>query len=131
MLKAISMATIEAILDALPGDLTFIDETDTVKYYNKVDKSEEKIFPRKPEDIGSKVQDCHKPENVPEVNRILNELKSGKRSVIEGWTDSNGRKIYESYPAVRDKTGKYLGMLVFTKDMTELLKMSTKQGGKK
>ncbi len=127
MLEKIPMATIEAILDALPGDLTFIDETNTVKYYNKAEKSEEKTFPRKPEDIGSKVQDCHKQEkSLPEVNRVLNELRSGKRSVIEGWTDSKGRKIYNNFSAVRDKTGKYLGMLIFTKDMTELLKMSTK-----
>ena len=127
MLGKIPIATIEAILDALPGDLTFIDETDTVKYYNKAENSEEKIFPRKPENIGGKVLDCHKQEkSLPEVNRVLNELKSGKRDVIEGWTDPNGRKIYNSFPAVRDKTGKYLGMLIFTRDMTELLKMSTK-----
>jgi DUF438 domain-containing protein len=131
MLKNITITTIEAILDALPGDLTFIDETDTVKYYNKADKSDEKIFPRKPEDIGRKVQDCHRQENVPEVNCVLNELKSGKRSVIESWTESRGRKIFQSYPVVRDKTGNYLGTLVFTKDMTELLEISTKHEGKK
>jgi DUF438 domain-containing protein len=126
MLMKIAKPTIEAILDALPGDLTFIDNNDTVIYYNKVDQSEKKIFPRKAEDIGRKVQDCHQQENVPEVNRVLNELTSDKRSIIESWTESKGREMYQSYSAVRDKSDNYLGMLVFTKDMTELLKKSPK-----
>ena len=131
MLGKITKTTIEAILDALPGDLTFIDDNDTVIYYNKVNQSKKKIFPRKPEDIGKKVQECHQQENIPAVNQVLNELTSGKRSILESWTESKGREMYQSYSAVRDKSGNYLGMLVFTKDMTELLATSTKQESKK
>jgi len=128
MLKTITMETIEAILDALPVDVTFIDETDTIKYYNKADKNAERVLPRKSDVLGIKVQDCHKQENVPEVNRILNELKTGNQSLLDQWIYRNDRKIYERYATVRDKTGKYLGMITIVEDMTEILKMGTEQG---
>ena len=47
MLEKFSIETIGAIFDALPVDLTFVDETDTVRYYSKGD---DRIFRRTPRD---------------------------------------------------------------------------------
>ena len=130
MIEKLPHEVIEAMLDSLPGEISFVDKDDKVRYFNKNGK---RIFPRPRTIIGRKVQDCHKPENVPEVNRILNELRSGRQIIIEGWADANvrpGHKIYNSYVAVRDEIGGYLGSLVIAKDMTELLKVIN-QGGKK
>jgi len=119
MLEAFSTETLEAIFDALPVEVTFIDDADVVRYYSKGDQ---RIFKRTPAVIGSKVQDCHPPQSLPRVEQVISDLKSGRRDVAESWTDLQGRKVYIGYFAVRDKTGKYLGVLEVAQDITEVQK---------
>jgi len=120
MLEILSTETLEAIFDTLPVDLTFIDDTDTVKYYSKGD---ERIFRRTPAVIGRKVQDCHPQQSVHKVNQVLSDLKAGRRNVAEFWIDLKGHKIYIRYFAVRSQTGKYIGTLEVTQDITNLQKI--------
>ena len=120
MLEKFSTETIEAIFNALPVDLTFVDETDTVTYYSKGD---DRIFRRTPAVIGKKVQDCHPIESVDKVNKVVSDLKSGKRDVAEFWIDLKGRKIYIRYFAVKNKAGKYIGILEVTQDVTDIQKI--------
>ncbi len=121
MLEAFSTETLEAIFDALPVEVSFVDETDTVRYYSKGDK---RIFKRTPAVIGRKVQDCHPPQSLHKVEQVISDLKSGKRDVAEFWIDLNGRKVYIRYFAVRNKAGKYLGVLEVTQDITDIQKIT-------
>ncbi|GAJ15786.1 unnamed protein product, partial [marine sediment metagenome] len=111
MLEAFSTETLEAIFDTLPVEISFIDDTDTVRYYSKGDK---RIFKRTPAVIGRKVQDCHPPKSLHKVERVISDLKSGRRDVAEFWIELHGRRIYIRYFSVRDKAGKYLGTLEVT-----------------
>jgi hypothetical protein len=120
MLEKFSAETLEAIFDALPLDVTFVDETDTVRYYSK---GEARIFKRTPGVISRKVQNCHPHYSLSKVNEVIRDLKSGKRDFAEFWIDFNGRKIYIRYFAVRDKAGKYLGILEVTQDITDIKKI--------
>jgi hypothetical protein len=120
MLGKFSIETLEAIFDTLPVDVTFVDETDTVRYYSKGD---DRIFRRTPAVIGKKVQDCHPRESLHKVTQVVSDLKSGRRDVAEFWIDLKGRKIYIRYFAVRGKTGRYLGTLEVTQDITEIQKI--------
>ena len=119
MLEAFSTETLEAIFDALPVEVSFVEDADTVRYYSKGDQ---RIFKRTPAVIGRKVQDCHPPKSLPKVEQVISDLKSGKRDVAESWTDLGGRKIYIGYLAVRSKTGKYLGVLEVAQDITDIQK---------
>ncbi len=121
MLETILTETIEAIFDTLPVDLTFVDDTDTVRYYSKGD---ERIFKRTPAVIGRKVKDCHPQKSLHKVEQVVSELKAGTRNVAEFWIDLMGRKVYIRYFAVRDKTGRYIGTLEVTQDITELQKIT-------
>ena len=121
MLEAFSTETLEAIFDALPVEVSFVDETDTVRYYSKGDK---RIFKRTPAVIGRKVQDCHPPKSLHKVEQVISDLKSGKRDVAEFWIELGGRKVYIRYFSVRDKAGKYLGTLEVTQDITDLQKLT-------
>ena len=121
MLEKILSETIEAIFDTLPLDLTFVDDTDTVRYYSK---GEDRIFRRTPAVIGKKVQDCHPQKSLHKVEQVVSELKSGKRNMVEFWVDLKGRKIYIRYFPVRNKQGKYLGILEVTQDITDLQKIT-------
>ena len=120
MLEVLSKETIEAIFDTLPVDITFVDDTDTVRYFSRGD---ERIFPRRPEVIGRKVQDCHPLASLQKVNQVVSELKAGKRDVAEFWIDLKGRKIYIRYFPVRDKTGQYIGILEVSQDITDIQKI--------
>ncbi len=120
MLETILTETIEAIFDTLPVDLTFVDDTDTVRYYSKGD---ERIFRRTPAVIGRKVPDCHPQQSLHQVEQVVSELKAGQRDVAEFWIDLKGCKIYIRYFPVKDKKGKYIGILEVTQDITDLQKI--------
>ena len=120
MLEKIPVETIEAIFDALPVEMSFIDDADTVRYYSKGDK---RIFKRTPAVIGRRVQDCHPQKSLHKVEQVLSDLKSGKREAAEFWIDLNGRKLYIRYFGVRDKNGRYLGTAEVTQDITEIQKI--------
>lgn len=121
MLETLSTEVLEAVFDTLPVDLTFVDETDTVRYYSR---GEKRIFKRSPAVIGKKVQQCHPPQSIHRVNQVVSNLKSGKSDVAEFWIDFQGRKVYIRYLPVRDKAGKYLGVLEVSQDITDLQKIS-------
>jgi PAS domain S-box-containing protein len=121
MLEKFSTEVLEAIFDTLPLDITFVDETDTVRYYSR---GEKRIFKRSPAVIGKKVQQCHPQQSVHKVNQVVSELKSGKSDVAEFWIELKGRRIYIRYFPVRDKAGNYLGVLEVSQDITDLQKIT-------
>lgn len=120
-LKELPIEVIEKILDSLPVDISFVDNSDTVKYFNSPSKG--RIFPRTKMDIGRKVQNCHPPKSVDKVNKILNAFKSGEKEEAPFWINLNGRLIYINYYPVRDEKGNYLGTLEVTQDITDLKKI--------
>jgi len=111
---------LDAVLNALPVEISFVDENDAVRYFNK---NGDRIFPRPPTVIGRKVQDCHPKKSLHKVNQILDDFKNNKRSSAEFWIDLKNRKIYIRYFAVRDKNGKYLGCLEVSQDITDIQKI--------
>ena len=121
MIEELSYEIIEALLDALPVDITFIDEEDRVRYFNKEGK---RIFARSRKIIGIKVQKCHPQKSIHIVNQILEDFRNNKRDSANFWIDLNERKIYIRYFAVRDKEEKYLGCLEVTQDITEIQKIT-------
>jgi PAS domain S-box-containing protein len=117
---SLSKEEIEAILDTLPVDITFVDKDDSVKYFSKAEK---RIFVRTKAIIGRKVQLCHPQKSVHIVNKILEAFKAGKKNSAEFWIRKGESLIYIRYFAVRDKTGKYLGTLEVTQDITDIKKI--------
>jgi DUF438 domain-containing protein len=98
--------TVISILGALPLDITYIDERDIIRYY-----SDYRIFKRMPEIIGTPVQDCHSPESRDNVNRVIEDLRSGLKDVAEFMVEKKGRKVRVRYIAVRDERGAYMGLV--------------------
>lgn len=121
MLETLSTGVLEAIFNTLPLDITYVDQTDTVRYYSR---GEQRIFRRTPAVVGRKVQNCHPQQSLHKVNQVVSDLKSGKRDVAEFWIELKGRRVYIRYFPVRDKAGNYLGVLEVTQDITELQKIS-------
>jgi hypothetical protein len=117
---ALSKEEVEAVLDSLPVDISFVDADDAVKYFNK---AEMRIFVRTKAVIGRKVQLCHPQKSVHIVNKIIEAFKTGQKDVAEFWIPMNNRLIHIRYFAVRDKNGKYLGTMEVTQDITDIKKI--------
>jgi len=120
MIENLSQEQLAGILEAIPVELSFVDENDLVKFWNK---HETRIFKRPASVIGKSVQDCHPKQSVDKVNQLLSDFKSGRQDSAEFWIDLKGRKVYIRYFAVRDKGGRYLGTLEATQDITEIQKI--------
>jgi PAS domain S-box-containing protein len=120
MLETLSTETLEAIFDAMPVDITFVDGTDTVRYYSRGD---DRIFKRSPAVIGKQVQDCHPQKSLDKVIQVVGDLKSGRRKVAEFWIELKGRLIYIRYFPVKDKKGNYIGVVEVSQDITDIQKI--------
>ena len=120
MIENLSKEQLERILEAIPVEISFVDENDLVKLWNK---HETRIFKRPISVIGKSVQNCHPKQSVDKVNQILSDFKSGRQDSAEFWIDLGEKKVYIRYFAVRDKAGRYLGTLEATQDITGIKKI--------
>ena len=83
-------------------------------------QTRERIFPRSPAIIGRKVQNCHPPQSVDRVQRILNDFRAGERDVAEFWISMQGMFIHIRYFALRDAAGAYRGTIEVTQNIAPL-----------
>lgn len=117
---ALKLKELMWVLNTLPVDITFVDKEDKVRYFSD---NREKIFARTKSIIGRKVQNCHPPQSVDVVERILKSFKKGKRDSADFWINLKGKLVYIRYFAVRDRERNYLGTLEVTQDITEIKKL--------
>ena len=115
MIKNMKREQIAAILDAMPFEMTFVDENDLVQYANKI---ETRILQfNKDEVAGRYVGSCMSAKTQPKMEKILADFKSGKADEAEFWIripSLTGAGMWlDRFIALHDKTGKYLGVLQY------------------
>ena len=114
------------ILDALPVDMTYVDENDKVRYFSR---PKDRFFPRSAAIIGRDVRYCHPPESVEKVLEIVQAFKEGRQDTASFWIDLRGRKVLIQYFALRtpgdsaDDPPTYHGVLEVSQDITDIQKM--------
>lgn len=105
---ALSADQIDLLLTNLPVDVTFVDENDEVRYFTQ---GKERIFTRTAAIIGRKVQNCHPPQSVHVVKKIIEDFKAGTRDVAEFWIQMGEAFVHIRYFALRDENGAYKGVI--------------------
>ncbi|MFW5649248.1 MAG: DUF438 domain-containing protein [Candidatus Alkaliphilus sp. MAG34] len=105
------------IFNALPVDLTFVDENNKVKFFTR---PKDRIFPRSPAIIGRDVNNCHPPSSVHIVEEIIESFRSGKEDSAKFWINVKDKMILIQYFALRDNEGTYRGTLEVSQDITEI-----------
>lgn len=105
---------INALLNTLPVDMTFVDKEGKVKYFSQ---GKERIFARPKTIIGREVSNCHPPASVHVVEDIVNDLMSGKKDHEDFWIKMGEQYVYIRYFAVRNSAGEYLGTLEVSQDI--------------
>lgn len=111
---------INAVLNTLPFDLTFVDRYDRVKYFTQ---GKERIFTRPKSVIGREVSLCHPPASVKVVEGIISDFKSGKKDHEDFWIRLGDKFVYIRYFAVRNAKGEYLGTLEATQDIKPITEL--------
>jgi len=114
---SLSPKQIELIFNHLPVDITFVDETDTVRYFSTPKK---RTFTRTNSVIGRKVQNCHPPESVWMVEEILEAFRKGEQDDASFWIPFKDQFVYIQYFALRDEKGTYQGTIEVTQDVKEI-----------
>lgn len=104
---------LEAMLNTMPFEISFVDELDMNRYFNEGSK----VFKRPGMAIDREVWSCHPPKVEQQVRRIIGEFKEGTLDKVPVWMNKNGRVFLVTYMAVRDKAGKYLGTMELVQDM--------------
>ncbi len=115
---------LNALLNTLPFDITFVDKDDKVRYFSH---GKERIFVRNRAILKRDVRMCHPPSSVHIVNQIIEDFKSGKETEAPFWINFKGKFVHINYFAIRDENGEYLGTLEVTQDLTELRKLEGEQ----
>lgn len=105
------------IFNALPVDLSFVDENNKVRFFTR---PKDRIFPRSPAIIGRDVRNCHPPDSVHIVDRIIEGFRSGEKDRAKFWIKMKGKVILIQYFALRDSKGNYRGTLEVSQDITEI-----------
>lgn len=127
MIGKLPSDVLESILETIPVEFSVLDADDKVLGWNK---HETRIFTRPEGVVGRNVRKCHPQKSLTKVEQILSEMKSGKRDKAEFWIDlpigegGAKRKILIRYFALKNKSGKYLGCIEASQDITDIQKIT-------
>jgi len=108
------------IFNTLPVDITFVDENNKVRYFNK---AKDRFFPRSPAVIGRDVNRCHPAESVHVVEEIIDTFRSGRQDNASFWLELKNRMVLIQYFALRTEAGVYRGILEVSQDVTGIRKL--------
>ncbi|MFC2489916.1 MAG: PAS domain-containing protein [Prevotella sp.] len=113
----LTLEQVNLIYKHLPIDISFVDENELVCFYSDTDH---RIFPRSKNVIGREVMNCHPRKSAHIVREVIDKLRSGEQDKAEFWINKPGVFIYIIYVAVRDKDGKFRGVLEMMQDCTHI-----------
>jgi DUF438 domain-containing protein len=108
---------IRLIFNHLPVDITFIDEHDRVRYFST---PPDRIFTRTKAVIGRDVRNCHPPESVHTVEKILNAFRRGDRDSATFWIRMGEETVLIQYFACRNGQGTYKGVVEVSQVITSI-----------
>lgn len=122
IIEGLSYKQLDAIMEAMPFEVTFVDASDSVAYFNRLDK--EKIFPRTRSVIGRQVEKCHPEKSVGTVKEIVTGFKEKTLDKAEFWIDFKNDKILIRYFPVYGDDGEYMGVLEVTQEIAAIQKLT-------
>lgn len=107
---------LEAMLDTMEIEITFVDDKDINSYYN--DHEGRKVFKRPISSLGREVYTCHPPQVEPLVRGLIKDFKDKKKDSFKLIKKIGDKDFAISYYAVRDKEGTYKGVLETVQDLS-------------
>jgi PAS domain S-box-containing protein len=126
MIDRMNEGIVKSIFETMPMEITVIDDQDEVVGWNKHEK---RIFKRPLSSMGLNFRECHPQESLSKVEKIVEEMKAGKRDSARFWINmavTPGGKEHTlliEFFALRDDQGKYIGCLECDQDIEDLMQL--------
>ncbi len=111
---SLKLEELNALLNTIPAEITFVDKDNINKYFN----DGEKLMKRPKMALGRNVMTCHPPKVQVMANAIIDDFKNGRKDNVPVWMEKAGKTLFVNYIAVRDEEGKFVGTLELVQDMT-------------
>ena len=111
------------IFALMPVDITYIDATDTVRFF----MNEGRVFTRPKTALGRDVFRCHPPEIIPVVRQLLSDFKAKRRDHLQLFRRIKGMPVSVRYQAIYDDEGNYTGTVEFVQNLTDAVAAFTKR----
>jgi hypothetical protein len=124
MIDGMNEEMVKALYETLPVELTVIDANDEVVGWNRHNN---RLFHRPTAAMNMNFRQCHPEKSLALVEKIVGEMKAGKRETARFWIDmtvnketKEKHKVLIEFFALRDPQGKYLGCMECTQDVEHI-----------
>jgi DUF438 domain-containing protein len=125
MLDGLNEEMVRAMYETLPVELSIIDANDEVVGWNK---HNDRLFHRPTAAMNMNFRECHPQKSLVLVEKIIGEMKEGKRQKARFWIDmtvnketKEKHKVLIEFYALRDMGGKYIGCMECTTDIQDIM----------
>lgn len=111
----LSLEQLEGIFRVIEPEFDFIDDQDIVRWYSN---NQNRIFKRESSALNKHVLEVHPKASAGRIKTLLQDMRSGEK---EYWTitvPARGKLMNMTFHAVRDESGKYLGCIETTQDVS-------------
>lgn len=129
----LTVTQIDALLDSIPLEFSYIDNNNQFIYYNNKKDTTEMWAPSKPESVGQPLGTLH-PEKITNYARMMiQQLRAGKTDVVRiGHSTADGEQfLVHNYQRMQDKEENYLGVNEYVTDLKPIIEWYLKQTNQK
>ncbi|MFD1126517.1 PAS domain-containing protein [Lentilactobacillus raoultii] len=116
----LSLPQIEAIFDALPFEIDFIDTSDRFTWFSNQHK---RVHPRTTSQLQETIRELHPGKAADQAEAVITAFKKGEKEHVKIPLKVNDQMIDINYYAVRDSNGHYLGTMECTMAINHLKKL--------
>ncbi len=117
-ISKLSQEQLHSIFEALPCEVTFIDENDNILFFNKMQTRKMHILDASA--IGRQARSYMPAQIKADYGLISEQLRTGARDKISFWFREHDRLIYTTFVAAKAADGRFIGLLEICQDITSL-----------
>ena len=117
MADRFSLEIFESIVSHMSEGVIFLDAQDSIRVCNPAAERIRGV--RADRILGKPIYNIHPAGMHPRIRSLIDDLKSRRFSVIHRSIQVKNRFFDNSYSAIRDSAGNYLGTLLISRDITE------------
>ncbi len=122
MLQRPRQEIFSTIVSEMPEGVIFLDDEDVIRFCNQAAERIRGI--RADKIVGRLIYTIHPAKAHPRIRELLASLKSGVVATSNRVVKVHQRHFENTYSAVRDADGEYLGTLLISRDITEKKRLS-------
>lgn len=119
---ALTLQQLTRLMNAVPFEITFVDDQDIFQYFNNIVPYKDMIFVRTPAQVKRDLELCHPPYLWPTIKELIQSFRERQRHFEELWyPTANNEYIYILYQATYDLAGNFTGIVETVLDIQPFL----------